>query len=79
MLESGFAIFSRNSSAKVLVMHQNKEKINKWYDNAFLQLSNSIEIAWEQPNSSKIEQEWNGNLTLQTSTLNKYFFNLIFY
>ena len=26
LLESGFAIFSRNSSAKVLVMHQNKEK-----------------------------------------------------
>ena len=26
LLESGFAIFSRNSSAKVLVMHENKEK-----------------------------------------------------
>ena len=35
------------SSAKVLVMHQNKEKKNKWYDNAFLQQSNSIEIARE--------------------------------
>ena len=46
LLESGFAIFSRNSSAKVLVMHQKKEK-NKWHDNAFLQQSNSIEIAWE--------------------------------
>ena len=36
LLESAFAIFFRNSSAKVLVMHQNKEKKNKWYDNAFL-------------------------------------------
>ena len=53
MLESAFAIFSRNSSAKVLVMHQNKEKINKWYDNAFLQQSNSIEIV-QQSNSIEI-------------------------